>query len=648
MAKRPKAAQASAIELKAVLDTAVHGIVVIDRRGSILEYSASCETIFGWPAAEALGRNVSMLMPPPYREEHDGYLERYQRTGERRIIGIGREVRGLRKDGSVFPMDLSVGETELDGEPIFVGVIRDITEAKRAEQALRDSEARLRAVIDTAVDGVIMIDAAGVVQTFNRSCERLFGWQAEEVRGRNVAMLMPSPDRERHDEYMARYRQTGERRIVGTGREVQGLRKDGVLFPCELSVAELRLGGVQSFIGVVRDLTERKRIEQELLHAQKMEALGQLTGGIAHDFNNLLTVIGGNLEMLEATLTDGEQQAIAKEAREAAELGAQLTSRLLGFARRQALQPRLSNANELILDMSDLLRRTLGQAVRISTVLASRLRPVRVDPGQLQNAVLNLAINGRDAMADGGELIVETANARLDSADVAGLSLAPGDYVAISVTDTGAGMNPELKARAVEPFFTTKPAGLGSGLGLSMVYGFARQSGGDLRIESEPGLGTTVIIYLPQSSEASPARDARGKPPAVKRGGGERILVVEDDARVRLITVRRLRELGYVTTEAQSGEAALALLARQPFDLLLTDVLMPGGLSGLELARRARKADPRLRVAFVSGYADPEAMREARQELDAELLRKPHRNDELAATVARALARLSDTEPPKA
>jgi PAS domain S-box-containing protein len=511
--------------------------------------------------------------------------------------------------------------------------------ARSAAPRFLASEVQLRALLDTAVDGVMVIDERGLLQSYNRACERLFGWRADEVLGRNVSMLMPSPYREEHDGYLERYLRTGERRIIGIGREVQGRHKSGMVFPCELSVGEMRQGDRRAFIGIIRDLSERKRIEQELVHAQKMEAVGQLTGGVAHDFNNLLTVIMGNLEMLQAKLDDPEQQALADEAREAAELGAQLTSRLLGFARRQALRPRVVDANELVLDMSDLLRRTLGQAVQISTVLGSRLWKVLADPGQLENAILNLAINARDAMPEGGKLIVETSNAEFDAADLVGHELAPGAYVSISITDTGTGMTPEVRQRAIDPFFTTKPAGVGSGLGLSMVYGFARQTGGDLRIQSEPGQGTTVTIYLPRAAQQEAAAAERAAEDGVaETSRGEAILVVEDDARVRLVTVRRLRELGYGVEEAESGESALALLkAGRRFGLLFTDVLMPGGISGPELARQARKLDPEMRVLLSSGYADPEAMRGAMAELGADLLRKPYKRSELAAAVRRAL-----------
>ena len=634
------------VELRAVLDTAVHGIIIIDADGAITEYGAACERIFGWSKAEVIGRNVSMLMPSPDRERHDSYLANYLRSGERKIIGIGRDVMGLRKDGSQFPMYLSVGEGHSGARRFFVGVIRDISELKAAEQALRDSEARTRSVIDTAVDGIMIIDAHGAVRTFSRACERLFGWRAAEVEGKNVSMLMPPPYREEHDGYLERYRRSGERRIIGIDREVQGLRKDGSIFPCELSMGEMEQGGEQAFVGIIRDLSERKRIEQELVQAQKMEAVGQLTGGIAHDFNNLLTVIMGNLEMLQQRVADEEPAALVTEAREAAELGAELTNRLLGFARRQALRPQVIDVNELVLDMSDLLRRTLGQAIEISTVLANPLRRVLVDPGQLQNALLNLAINARDAMPKGGRLVVETAHAEFEAEDRTGLP--PGIYASISVTDSGHGMAPEVKARAIEPFFTTKPAGVGSGLGLSMVYGFAKQTGGDLRIYSELGQGTTVIIYLPEARMGVELASGPEAAAPAKPGRGERILVVEDDPRVRQVTVRRLRDLGYHVEEADGANAALGKLrGGSSFDLLLTDVLMPGGLSGPELGDEARKLQPNLRILLSSGYADPESMHAAMRKLGADLLCKPYRKGELAAAVRRALEATSVPPPPR-
>jgi len=280
------------------VETAVDGVILIDARGCVLMFNSACEKLFKYQANEVIGQNVKMLMPEPYREEHDGYIENFHRTNERKIIGIGREVFGLRKDGTTFPMDLSVGEAKQDQGSIFVGIIHDLTERERVERALRESNARLKAVVDTAVDGVILIDARGCIVEFNPACEKLFKYRTEEVLHQNVKMLMPPSYRTEHDGYIRNFRETGERKIIGIGREVLGQRKDGSTFPMGLAVGEARQEGESIFVGIIHDLTERKRTEELLVQAQKMEMVGQLSGGIAHDFNNLLTVIVGNAEFL--------------------------------------------------------------------------------------------------------------------------------------------------------------------------------------------------------------------------------------------------------------------------------------------------------------------------------------------------------------
>ena len=375
---------------------------------------------------------------------------------------------------------------------------QDITERQQAEEALREREARLSSVISTAPDAIITIDERGIVQSFSNSAETLFGYAAGEVIGRNVKMLMPQPHQGKHDGYLARYRRTGEKRIIGIGRQVEAQRKDGTIFPMELSVGEVLLGATRIYTGFIRDITARAKMEQELRQAQKMEAIGQLTGGLAHDFNNLLTVIIGNLEMLEARLTSADHLSLLTEAQEAADLGAKLAGRLLAFGRRQPLNPKPINLSELAAGMADLLNRSLGELVRLETRLSPDLRTTMADPGQVENALLNLAINARDAMPDGGRLLIETSEAEIDEDALAvHVEVEPGPYVMLSVTDTGVGMTPEVRERAFEPFFTTKGPGGGSGLGLSMVYGFVKQSGGHVQIYSELGHGTTVRIYLP-------------------------------------------------------------------------------------------------------------------------------------------------------
>ena len=288
--------------LRAVVDTAVDGVILIDARGRVLMFNPACERLFGYTASEVMGQNVKMLMPTRYRDEHDRYLDSYARTGVKKIIGIGREVTGQRKDGSLFPMDLSVGEAQQDGNPIFVGIIHDLSERERSEREIRETAARMKALVETAVDGVILIDARGTVQMFNPACEKLFGYAATEVIGQNVKMLMPQPYSGEHDRYLDNFHRTGVKKIIGVGREVTGRRKDGSIFPMNLSVGEAKQDGESTFVGIIHDLTDRKHTEEQLIQAQKMEAVGQLSGGIAHDFNNLLTVIVGNAEFLSDSL----------------------------------------------------------------------------------------------------------------------------------------------------------------------------------------------------------------------------------------------------------------------------------------------------------------------------------------------------------
>ena len=523
-----------------------------------------------------------------------------------------------------------------------------LAELRRNESALKENQrvtelnqAKMRSILETAPEAIITIDQRGIVDSFSAAAEKLFGYDSSEVVGRNVKMLMPSPHEERHDQYLNRYLTTGERRIIGIGRVVEGKRKDGSTFPMELAVGEVVSGGERTFTGFIRDLTSRQRMEQELRQSQKMEAIGQLTGGIAHDFNNLLTVIIGNLEMLELRVgTEGRPATWLREAYETAQLGAELTGRLLAFARRQPLQPRVVDLGALLSQVSDLLRRTLGESVEVRTVIGKTTHRSLVDPNQLENALLNLGINARDAMPGGGTLTIEVSNA--DIADHIDMNpdLRPGRYVMIAVTDDGVGMSPDVQERAFEPFFTTKPVGSGTGLGLSMVYGFVKQSGGHVQIYSELGKGTTIRMYLPRATDAEAEQsDALGGGAGAFRAQGETVLVVEDDPRVRQVTVTRLTGLGYSVVEAENGPRALELLTQRGdgVDLLFTDMVMPGGLSGSDLAQEARKQVPGLKVLFTSGYAQPEVVRRGLAE-SANWLNKPY----TGAVLARKLREVLD------
>jgi PAS domain S-box-containing protein len=506
---------------------------------------------------------------------------------------------------------------------------------------------KLEAILNSAVTAIITIDTNGLIESVNPATERMFGYKASDLFGQNVSMLMPEPYRGEHDGYLANYLSTGKKKIIGIGREVLGKRKDGTVFPIDLAVSEFVSEGKPHFSGIISDISDRKRVEEALLEserrlaqAQRLETVGQLTGGIAHDFNNLLTVIIGNLELIDMRIADGELKAMLGEAQEAADLGAKLTERLLAFARRSHLEPHVIQINELILNVTSLLRRTLGEQISLSTVLSHDLWSTRIDPTQIESAILNLAINSRDAMPKGGKLVVETRNVRIDaSMTESDPDLVPGDYVQISISDTGAGMTPDVKDRAFEPFFTTKARGHGTGLGLSMVYGFAKQSGGQVTIYSEVGQGTTINIYLPRAADgAEPTIDTDAEPEA-KLEASETILVVEDDERVRNLTVNRLKDLGYRVHAAADGATALRMLeSGLAVDLVFSDLVMPGGLTGHDVARRAKELNASIRVLLTSGYAEDLARSEDLG--DIRLLRKPYRLGDLRTALDEALGRL--------
>lgn len=596
--------------------------------GVIQRWTSGCEQLYGWSAAEAVGKVVHDLLQTQLPTGVDGLRAEVRANG----FWTG-QVSHRRKDGG--RLAIVTRWTALDlGNPrtLIVQSNNDVTFMQQVEDELRERQAHLQSILATVPDAMIVIDDKGCIASFSTAAEKLFGYSAHEAIGQNVSMLMPSPDRDAHDGYLDSYIRTGRRRIIGYGRVVVGLRQNGTTFPMELSVGEAIAGGKRTFTGFVRDLTSRHRIEAELRQAQKMEAVGQLTGGLAHDFNNLLAVISGNLEMLETRLSEPGQLSLLREAQLAADDGARLTSQLLAFGRRQALAPSVLDVAALLGAFSDLVQRTLGDSVELRTVIPGRRLSALADKAQLQSALLNLSINARDAMPKGGRLTIEVSGVEIDS-DYAGMypTIRAGRYVLISVTDTGTGMSTEVMERAFEPFFTTKPTGSGTGLGLSMVYGFAKQSSGHLQLYSEPGKGTTVRLFLPRAEDG---RDSnlnidRGAENITPPGGTETVLVVEDDARVRRVTVSRLQTLGYTVIEAANGFDAFRVMEEgHAVALLFSDVAMPG-MNGDELARKIRQRWPRVKILLTSGFSEPYA---AEREIGAgaEWLKKPYTASEMS------------------
>jgi signal transduction histidine kinase len=386
-------------------------------------------------------------------------------------------------------------------------------------------------------------------------------------------------------------------------------------------------------------MAERERIEASLRQSQKMEAVGQLTGGLAHDFNNLLTGIGGSLEMTRTRLSQGRPDSVEpyiSAAQGAVKRAAALTHRLLAFSRRQTLEPKPTNVNRLITGMEELIRRTVGPAIHIEVVGAGGLWAILVDPNQLENALLNLCLNARDAMPEGGRLTIETANRWLDERAARDRDLAPGQYVSLCVTDTGTGMAPEVAAHAFDPFFTTKPLGQGTGLGLSMIYGFARQSGGQICIYSEIGRGTTMCLYLPRHDD-DPSYDNAAEIPETSEplGDGEVVLVIDDEPSIRMLIADVLADTGYSVIEASDGPAGLrALQSGARIDLLITDVGLPGGMNGRQVADAARKLRPELRVLFITGYAENALVGNGHLEKGMHVLAKPFEVERLANKIS--------------
>jgi PAS domain S-box-containing protein len=499
-------------------------------------------------------------------------------------------------------------------------------------------------LVENVVDyAIYMLNPEGIITNWNMGAERIKRYKSSEVVGQHFGKFYTEEDRQAG----APQRGLDQAKLHGKW-ETQGwrVRKDGTRFWASVVINAIRdrAGNIIGFAKITRDITEwrdaqeaLKKAQEQLVQAQKMEGIGQLTGGIAHDFNNLLTVILGNLDTLSRAVKDGSQDPaklmrLIDGAQRGAQRAASLTQRLLAFSRRAPLDPRVIELGRLVTGMSDLLRRSLGEQIAIETVLSGGLWRVNVDPNQLEVALLNLAINARDAMPDGGRLTIETANTYLDDAYAAAQSeVVPGQYAVICITDTGIGMSKEVAARAFEPFFTTKEIGQGTGLGLSQVYGFVKQSGGHVKIYSEQGDGTTIKIYLPRFM-GDAAEDLPKGGAQTPASGSELILVVEDEPDVRNYSLETLRELGYTALEASEGEAALMIIEERPdIALLFTDVGLPGKFNGRQLADEAKKRRPDLRVLFTTGYARNAIVHDGRLDPGVQLITKPFTYDTLAS-----------------
>jgi PAS domain S-box-containing protein len=622
----------------AAVESSDDAILTMTLDGMITGWNQAAENLYKVPASEAIGRSVRMLSPPDKQSE---VAELYARVCRGEKVSQYETVR-VDRNGRRIEVSLSLSPVKSKSGAIvgMASVARDITARKRAQQALLESEQTARGIIDTALDAFVQMDEDGRILQWNRQAEALFGWSRAEATGKVLGDLIVLPQRRvQHEDGLAQALTAGDTPALGKRFEMVVQRKDGKEITVELSVTALTRDTSCVFNWFIRDLTAKIAADDQLRQAQKMEAVGQLTGGVAHDFNNILTVITGTIEILaDAVALEPDLAAIARMMDEAAARGASLTQGLLAFARRQPLDPRETDVNTLVGDVAKLLRPTLGEHIEVDAKLAAEAWPALVDPNQLTTALLNLALNARDAMPQGGKLMLETSNVILDEgyARMQG-ELRPGEYLMVAVSDNGCGIPPEVQEKVFEPFFSTKGVGRGTGLGLSMVYGFVKQSGGHIKLYSEVGHGTAIKLYVPRAVESA---DLTAKPSASAPipGGNETILVVEDDILVRNYVTAQLHNLGYSTLVAGNAAEALALIdGGAKFDLLFTDVIMPGAMNGRDLAEAALERRPDLKVLFTSGYTEDAIVHHGRLDPGVLLLEKPYRKSELARMVRLAI-----------
>ena len=636
-----------------LLEALPDAIVAVDRDGTIVQVNSQAEELFGYERDELVGQKVEMLVPEGYRREHHHHRENFAAAPKTRRMGANLDLYGRRRNGSEFPVEISLSPVSTEHGTVVLSAVRDISERKKIDEELRraneelyqrtveqlgESRSRLASIVDSSEDAIIGKDLDGTITSWNKGAERIYGYVPEEVVGKHISLLAP---RDRPNEI------PGILEKITRGESIEhyeSLRvaKDGRLLDVSISVSPLRnaQGGVIGASAIARDITAQKRAEGQLHQSQKMEAIGRLAGGVAHDFNNILGIIGACTEFLRDRIDPSAEPSLYVEnIKKATERGSALTRQLLSFSRSSAIQPRILDLNERLKEVSKLLRPLMGDDVEILLVSKGSSAVVEADPGQLDQIVVNLAVNARDAMPRGGKFILETAALKFDEGFAEQhQAMAAGKYVVLAVSDTGSGMDGATVSRIFEPFFTTKEAGKGTGLGLATVYGIVKQSAGHIMVYSEPGHGTTFKIYLPNAEH----KIGLGNKPEVEtiapRGQGRTLLLVEDDEIMRSLTRKVLVEHGYAVLEADDGKSALECVEthKGAIDLLLTDVVMRR-MSGPELVERLSTSHPNLKVVFMSGYTGELIAEREVLKRGITLLEKPFSRTILLNTIHKAL-----------
>jgi PAS domain S-box-containing protein len=632
-----------------LLEALPDAIVAVDRDGTIVQANSQAQELFGYERDQLIGQKVEMLVPETYRRQHHQHRENFAQTPKTRRMGAELDLYGRRRNGSQFPVEISLSPVSTDKGTLVLSAIRDISDRKRIAEELRraneelhrrsneqlgEYRSRLASIIDSSEDAILSKDLNGVITSWNKGAEHIYGYSPEEVLGKHISLLTPS---DRPDEISEILRKI-ERGESTEHYESVRVTKDGRHLSVSISVSPLRnaAGEIVGASAIARDITAQKRTEGQLRQSQKMEAIGRLAGGVAHDFNNILGIINACSEFLRDRIDPASETSLYVEnIKKAIERGRALTKQMMAFTRTSAVQPCILDLNERLREISRLLRPLLGDDVEILIVPRSATAVVEIDPGQLDQIVVNLAVNARDAMPRGGKFILETGTVRFDEG-FAGQQqeMAAGKYVLLAVSDTGSGMDEATVSRIFEPFFTTKEAGKGTGLGLATVYGIVKQSGGRILVYSEPGQGTTFKIYLP-SAEHKIGIASRPEAETVSRKRkGATILLVEDDEIMRSLTRKLLEENGFTVVEADDGKSALEWMEAhpEPIDLLLTDVVMRR-MSGPELVERMATSRPNLKVVYMSGYTGELMANREVLKAGVTLLEKPFSRTALLNTI---------------
>ena len=621
------------------LETIPDAIVAVQSDGTILQVNSQTEQLFGYPSGELIGQKIEVLVPARFRGAHRGHRSSFAEEPKVRRMGAGLDLKGRRRDGSEFDVEISLSPVNTQSGTLVLSAIRDISDRKRIEGELRraneeldkrtakeigEYRGRLASIIDSSEDAIIGKDLDGIITSWNRGAHRMYGYEPDEVIGKNISLLASNDRPNEIPSILARIKR-GEHI---THYESLRVTKDGRRLDVSISLSPIRDAGgvIVGASAIARDITEQKRSEEHWRQAQKMEAVGRLAGGLAHDFNNILGIITACTELLRDRVeANAESAPYIANIRKALERGTSLTRQLLAFTRKSAVNPQLIDLNTHLWDVVTLIRPLMGDDVEILVQPRCESAIVEIDPGQFDQIVLNLGVNARDAMPRGGKFILETSSVQLDDAFTEQHHpMKPGHYIVLAVSDTGVGMDQATASRIFEPFFTTKEVGKGTGLGLATAYGIMQHSGGQIWVYSEPGRGTTFRIYLPSAEEklgdtTEPVAEA-----PVRRRDGTTILLVEDDEIMLSLTRQLLVENGFTVLEAKDGSTALDLVRSHPgpIHVLLTDVVMRG-MSGPELVTAVSESHPSVKTVFMSGYTGELIAQSQPAVLKVPLLEKP-------------------------